>query len=148
MVDGGATPAHRIGGVESTKTRVDRVEERFHLQPERFIGDTAYGTAPMLAWMVDAKGIEPHVPVWERWRRNDHTLSSSEFQSDEQADEYRCPQGHSLRSQRRAFRNPRTHVTKANTIIYRASQSDCTTCQIKERCFPRTPVRQIVRSTH
>ena len=148
IVDVEATPAHRIAEVESTKTMVERVEERFHLTPERLIGDTAYGTAPMLAWMVDAKGIEPHVPVWERWRRNDQTLSSSEFQWDEQADEYRCPQGHSLRSQRRAFKNPRTHVTKANTIIYRASQSDCTTCPMKERCCPRTPVRKIVRSIH
>jgi hypothetical protein len=98
--------------------------------------------------MVDAKGIEPHVPVWERWQRNDQTLSNSEFQWDEQADEYRCPQGHSLCSQRRAFKNPRTHVTKANTIIYRASQSDCTRCPMKERCCPRTPVRKIVRSIH
>jgi transposase len=148
IVDVEATPAHRIAEVESTKTMVDRVEERFHLTPERLIGDTAYGTAPMLAWMVEDKGIEPHVPVWERWRRNDQTLSSSEFQWDEQADEYRCPQGHSLRSQRRAFKNPRTHVTKANTIIYRASQSDCTTCPMKDRCCPRTPVRKIVRSIH
>jgi hypothetical protein len=148
ILDVEATPAHRTAELESAKAMVDRVEERFQLTPERFIGDTAYGTASMLAWMVEAKGIEPHVPVWERWQRNDQTLSSSEFQWDEQADEYRCPQGHSLRSQRRAFKNPRTHVTKANTIIYRASQSDCTTCPMKERCCPRTPVRKIVRSIH
>jgi transposase len=148
ILDVEATPAHRTAELESAKKMVDRVEERFQLTPERLIGDTAYGTASMLAWMVEAKGIEPHVPVWERWQRNDLTLSSSEFQWDEQADEYRCPQGHSLRSQRRAFKNPRTHVTKANTIIYRASQSDCATCPMKERCCPRTPVRKIVRSIH
>jgi transposase len=148
ILDVEATPAHRTAELESAKKMVDRVEDRFHLTPERLIGDTAYGTASMLAWMVEAKGIEPHVPVWERWQRNDQTLSSSEFQWDEQADEYRCPQGHSLRSQRRAFKNPRTHVTKANTIIYRASQSDCTTCPMKDRCCPRTPVRKIVRSIH
>ena len=148
ILDVEATPAHRTAEVESAKTMVDRVEERFQLTPERLIGDTAYGTASMLAWMVKAKGIEPHVPVWERWQRNDQTLSSSEFQWDEQADEYRCPQGHALSSQRRAFKNPRTHVTKANTIIYRASQSDCATCPLKGRCCPRTPVRKIVRSIH
>jgi Transposase DDE domain len=75
-------------------------------------------------------------------------LSSSEFQWDEQADEYRCPQGHALRSQRRAFKNPRTHITKADTIIYRASQSDCATCPMKERCCPNTPIRKIARSIH
>ena len=45
--------------VESAKMMVDRVEERFELTPERLIGDTAYGTASMLAWMVEDKGIEP-----------------------------------------------------------------------------------------
>jgi transposase len=148
ILDVEATPAHRTAEVESAKTMVDRVEERFQLTPERLIGDTAYGTASMLAWIVEAKGIEPHVPVWERWQRNDQTLSSSDFQWNEQADEYRCPQGHPLRREWRAFKNPRTHVTQADTIIYRSSQSDCTTCPMKERCCPRTPVRKIVRSIH
>ena len=98
--------------------------------------------------MVDHKGIEPHVPVWERWQRNDDTLPSSEFRWSEQADEYRCPQGHPLRREWRAFKNPRTHITKADTIIYRSSQSDCATCPLKERCCPKTPTRKIVRSIH
>jgi hypothetical protein len=63
IVDVEATPANRTMEVESTKIMVDRIEERFDLKPERLIGDTAYGTAPMLAWMVDEKGIEPHMPV-------------------------------------------------------------------------------------
>ena len=148
IVDVHATPANRTAEVESAKTMVDRVEQRFELTPERLIGDTAYGTASMLAWMVEDKGIEPHVPVWERWQRNDDTLPSSEFQWNEQAEEYRCPQGHPLRTQWRAFKKPRTHVTKANTIIYRSSHSDCATCAMKERCCPKTPTRKIVRSIH
>ena len=87
----------------------------------------------MLAWIFEDKGIEPHVPVWDRTQRNDESLSSTEFQWNEKADEYRCPQGHALRRQWRAFSNPRTHLTKADTIIYRSSQSDCTTCPMKER---------------
>ena len=148
ILDVEATPAHRTAEVESTKTMVDRVEQRFQLTPERLIGDTAYGTAAMLAWMVEDTGIEPHVPVWDKRQRNDNTLSSSEFQWSEQADEYRCPQGRALRSEWRAFKNPRTHVTKADTIIYRSSQSDCATCPLKERCCPRTPFRKIARSIH
>ena len=148
IVDVEATPAYRTAEVESAKTMVERVEERFDLTPERLIGDTAYGTAPMLAWMVEDKGIEPHVPVWDKTQRNDETLSSSDFQWNEQADEYRCPQGHALRRQWRAFKNPRTHVTKADTIIYRSSQSDCATCPMKERCCPNTPMRKIARSIH
>ena len=79
----------------------------------------------MLAWMVNDKGIEPHVPVWDKTQRKDGTLSSSEFVWDEQANEYRCPQGQPLRSDWRPFKNPRTHITQAGTIVYRASQHDC-----------------------
>ncbi len=43
------TPAHGTAEVENTKTMIDRVEAQFDIKPERLIGDTAYGTAPMLA---------------------------------------------------------------------------------------------------
>src|SRR6266566_4397912 len=98
--------------------------------------------------MVDEKQIEPHVSVWDKTQRNDETLSSSDFQWDEQADEYRCPQGHVLRRQWRPFKNLRTHFTKADTIIYRSSQSDCASCPLKARCCPNTPMRKIARSIH
>src|SRR5437762_8708905 len=81
-------------------------------------------------------------------QRNDETLSSSDFQWDAQADEYRCPEGHVLRSQWRPFKNLRPHVTKADTIIYRSGQSDCATCPMKTRCCPNTPIRKITRSVH
>jgi transposase len=148
IVDVAATPANRSMEVESTKAMIDRVEAQFALKPERLIGDMAYGAAPMLAWMVDDKGIEPHVPVWDKTQRTDETFSSSDFKWDAEANEYRCPQGHPLRSQWRAFRNPRLHVTKADTIIYRSSQSDCKSCPLKQRCCPNTPMRKIARSVH
>jgi len=66
IMDVAATPAVRSAEVDSTKVMIDRVEERFGIKPKRLIGDTAYGTAEMLAWMVEDKGIEPHVPVWEK----------------------------------------------------------------------------------
>lgn len=62
--------------------------------------------------------------------------------------EYRCPEGHALRSDRRAFKNPRIRITKADTIIYRSSQSDCTTCPKKGHCCPNTPTRKIARSIY
>ena len=94
IVDVEATPAYRIEETEATKTMVERVEDRFGIKPKHLIGDTAYGTAALLSWMVDEKHIEPHVPVWERYRRTDGSLSSDAFQWDEERDEYRCPQGH------------------------------------------------------
>ena len=147
-VDVEATPANRTHEVESTKRMIERVEATFALKPERLIGDMAYGTAAMLAWMVEDKGIEPHVPVWDKTQRTDESLSSSDFQWNAEADEYRCPQGHPLRSQWRAFRNPRNHITKADTIIYRSSQSACKSCPLKARCCPNTPARKIARSVH
>ena len=148
IVDVQATPAHRTDEVESVKTMLDRVEERFGLAPDRLIGDTAYGTAPMLAWMVEDRGIEPHVPVWERSQRDDGTFASNDFQWNEEADEYRCPRGHPLRREWRPFKNRRTHITKADTIIYRSSQKDCASCPLKQRCCPNTPMRKIARSIH
>jgi transposase len=148
IMDVEATPAHRTAEVDSTKTMVDRVEERFDVMPQRLIGDTAYGTAHMLAWMVDEKGIEPHVPVWDKWERTDDTISRSAFVWEPEANQYRCPEGHPMLSERRAFTKPRTHVTKADTIIYRASALQCGKCPIKQRCCPNTPMRKIPRSIH
>jgi transposase len=148
IVDVEATPAWRTAEVNSTRTMIERVEQRFDLKPERLIGDTAYGAAELLGWMVNEKAIQPHVPVCDKTQRNDETLSSSDFQWDGQADEYRCPQGKVLRKQRRSFKNLRTHITKAGTIIYRASQSDCASCPLKPRCCPNTPMRKIARSVH
>ena len=148
IVDVEATPAHRTQEVESTKTMIDRVEQRFGLKPDRLVGDTAYGTAPMLGWMVQDKRIEPHVPVWDKTERKDGTLSSSEFVWDAHANQYRCPQGHALLSDRRAFTKPRDHITKEETIVYRASQHDCTGCPMKQRCCPNTPARKIRRSLY
>jgi Transposase domain (DUF772)/Transposase DDE domain len=127
IVDVEATSAHRIKEVDATRTMIDRVEHRFALKPTRLIGDMAYGAADLLAWMVNDKAIEPHVPLWDKTQRTDDTLSSSNFQWDEQRNEYRCPQGHALRSQWRPFKRPRTHITKADTINYTSSQSDCAT---------------------
>ena len=75
-------------------------------------------------------------------------MSSSDFEWNEQTNEYRCPQGHALRSEWRTFKNPRTHVTQDGTILYTSSKLDCATCPIKGRCCPNTPIRKIARSVH
>ena len=63
-----ATTALRNREVWSTKDMIERVQERFNLKAQKLIGDTAYGTAEFLAWVVEEAGIEPHVPVWD-WGR-------------------------------------------------------------------------------
>lgn len=148
IVDVEATPAHRTQEVESTKAMIDRVEKRFGLKPHRLVGDTAYGTAEMLSWMVKDKQIAPHVPVWDKTERKDGSLSVGDFVWDGPSDEYRCPQGFALRSERRNFKQPRDHVTKEGTIVYRSSQNDCAGCAMKPRCCPNTPNRKIARSVY
>jgi transposase len=148
IVDVEATSAHRIQEVEATRTMIDRVEERFAIKPTRLIGDMSYGTAELLAWMVNDKGIEPHVPLWDKTQRTDDTLSSSDFQWHEQRNEYRCPQGWALRTDWRTFKNPRSRITKADTVLYKSRKSDCASCPMKARCCPNTPIRKIHRSIH
>ena len=148
IMDVEPTPAHRTAEVESTKTMIDRVEELFYIKPDRLIVDTAYGTAPMLAWMVEEKDIEPHVPVWDKTERKDDSFSISDFHWNKDVEEYHCPAGKALGSEWRAFKNLRSHVTKANTISFRSSQTDCAMCPMKAKCCPNTSVRKIARSVH
>jgi len=148
ILDVEATPAYRTAEVEITKTLLERVEARLDLKPDKLIGDTAYGAAPMLAWLVEEKGIAPHVPVWDKTERADGTFSVSDFTWHAESDSYRCPAGKSLLGRRRNFKKLRSAVTKANTIIYRASQSDCGVCPIKHRCCPNMAFRKIARSIH
>jgi len=148
ILDVEATPAHRTAEVESTKLMVDRVEERFDLKPARLIADTAYGTAPMLGWMVKEKAIAPHIPVFDKTERTDGTFQRDDFQWNEDHDEYRCPAGNALRREWRPYKNPRTHITRADTIVYRSSNSDCSACPMKHRCCPNTSIRKIARSLH
>jgi len=127
---------------------VQRVEDRFDIKPNRLVGDTAYGTAPMLNWMVNEKNIAPHVRVWDKTQRKDETLSIADFDWNEEANQYTCPEGHPLKSNWRPFKTPRNHVTQADTVVYRASQHDCTACSRKSECCPNTPHRKIARSIH
>jgi len=38
---------------------IARVTDRFDLKPKRLAGDSAYGAAPMLAWLVKDKADRP-----------------------------------------------------------------------------------------
>ena len=127
---------------------LERVEQIHALKPTRLIGDTAYGTAPMLAWMVEEKGITPHVPVWDKTDPNPDIFSRAEFKWDDEEDCYHCPAGHRLLTRRRNFTTPRTTITKANTIIYRSRLQDCNVCEHKSNCCPNTAIKKITRSVH
>ena len=148
IVDVEASVVNKIAEVEATKLMISRVEDKFDIKPERLVGDTNYGSAAMLNWLVNENQIEPHVPVNDKSDRTDGTLSRSDFIWDEQADEYRCPEGKALRKNWRPFKNPRSGVHKDDTMRYRAKLSDCSSCAQKKLCCPNAPVRKIARSIY
>ena len=140
--------ANRTPEVETTKTMINRVEDRFGIKPKRLIGDTAYGTAAMLNWIVEEKQIEPHTPVWQKYDGKDGSFGRADFTWDAGADCYTCPAGKTLQRYRRNFKKQRTGINKDNNIRYTAIQADCAACEYKPRCCPNVPRRKITRSVY
>ncbi len=102
----------------------------------------------MLGWLVEERGIEPHIPVFDKSRRTDGTFSREDFRFDHREDAYICPAGKQLKQYRRAFRTPRSGVDEDGLMRYRARIADCADCPLKPRCCPREPQRKIPRSVH
>ena len=148
IVDVEASTVNKAAEVVATQTMIDRVEEKFKLKPSRLAGDTNYGSAAMLGWLVEEKQILPHVPVWDRSEGKAELFGRSDFIWKAEADHHICPGGKRLERKRRKFKKKRSGITKANTIIYRASEFDCKACSLKARCCPKVPARKIHRSVH
>src|ERR1041384_1135051 len=93
IVDVEATTAIRQAEVVAAKRMIERSIERFDLYPSRLLGDSGYGSAEMLGWLVYEHGIEPHVTVFDKSARVDGTFSREDFTYDHQGDVYFCPAG-------------------------------------------------------
>jgi transposase len=133
-----ATPAYRVDEVDSTRTLLERIETTHQIKPKRLMGDTAYGAGPNLDYLVNEKGIEPHIPVLDKSKREDGTYSTADFIWVKEDKVYRCPQGKLLHTTGK--------VTTNNTILYRSRNSECAVCPDKHKCCPNTPNRKIARS--
>jgi transposase len=105
IVDVEATRSIRQAEVGSVRTILDRVKDKFDLHPERIIADTAYGSGPMLGWLVDRK-IAPHIPVIDKATRTDGTWSRADFEWDADNNQYVCPEGEELKQFRRNYSDP------------------------------------------
>jgi transposase len=141
IVDVEATTAIRQAEVLAAKRMIERAMERFDLYPARLMGDSAYGSAEMLGWLVDQHGIEPHVTVFDKSARKDGTFSREDFRYDHERDVYFCPGGKTLTT-------TGTLVNDDATILYRATKHDCAGCALKSTCCPNSPVRKVPRSIH
>src|SRR6516165_10740745 len=69
IMDVEATTAIRQAEVGVAKTMLDRTVEKFDVAPSRLVADASYGSADMLGWLVDERGIEPHVKVFDKSER-------------------------------------------------------------------------------
>lgn len=111
-----ATRSIRQAEVGAVKTMIDRVQKTHNLMPERLIADTAYGSGPMLDWLVEKRGIAPHIPVIDKSGRKDGTFERADFTYDAGNDLYICPNGNELKQYRRAFKTPRSGANKDETV--------------------------------
>ncbi len=139
IVDVEATPTRISKEVDATEIMVARTQERFALKPDHIAGDVAYGTGEMLGWLIE-RGIDPHIPVWDKGTRDDGTFSRQDFSYDRDRDVYICPGGNTLTTTGR--------VHDAKTLYYRASKFDCERCPVKARCCPKSPVRRVPRDVN
>ena len=140
IMDVEASRAIRQAEVGAAKTMIDRTEQRFGLKPARLAADTAYGSAPTLEWLVNQRNIAPHIPVIDKSKREDGTLSRDDFTFDKERDIYTCPAGKTLTTTRK--------VMNDQQLLYRASKLDCDVCPFKMRCCPKEPSRKIPRSIY
>jgi hypothetical protein len=118
IVDVEATRAIRQAEVGAARTMLERTETRFGMKPASLTGDSAYGSADSLAWLVKKKEIAPHIPIFDKSNRSDGTFS----RVDPDRDPYACPAGKELVQFRRTYATPRSGIAGARRNGERSSR--------------------------
>ena len=118
IMDVAASRAIRQAEVGAAKTMIERTEVRFGIKPARLAADTAYGSAPMLHWLVNDRQIAPHIPVIDKSKREDGAFSRGDFRYDAEQDIYVCPAGKTLTT-------TGTLVNDGATLLFLARKHDC-----------------------
>ena len=98
------------------------------------------GSAATLNWLVNEKKIAPHIPVIDKSKREDGSLSRDDFRFDKDRNVYVCPRG--------KFLYTTGTIHSGETILYRARTYDCGACPMKAKCCPKAPERKIPRSIY
>lgn len=125
ILDVETTPARFSLEVAATRTLLTRAKTMLDVTPTSLAADKAYGSGPLLGWLVD-RGITPYVPVIDRTRQRDGFFDRSVFRYDREADAYRCPADKPLGY---------IGTVQANQVRrYRSRASDCAGCALKPQC--------------
>jgi transposase len=140
IMDVEASRAIRQAEVGASRTMIERTAACFGIKPEWLVGDTAYGSAPNLDWLVNEQKIAPYIPVIDKSKREDGTFSRDDFSFDKERDIYICPAGKILTTTRK--------VVNDDQFLYRAVKRDCNVCPLKMRCCPKEPARKVPRSIY
>ena len=125
IMDVEASRAIRQAEVGASQTMIERTEVCFGIKPEWLAADTAYGSAANLDWLVNQRGIAPHVPVIDKSQREDGTFSREDFIYDEIRDIYTCPAGKTLATT--------GHVNSDHALRYLGSVPACRACPLKAK---------------
>jgi transposase len=137
IMDVEASRAIRQAEVGASHTMIERTEARFGIKPQWLAGDSAYGSAANLNWLINERHITPYVPVIDKSKRKDGTFSREDFVFDAERNVYTCPAGKMLTTT--------GHVSTDHAIRYFASVLECRACPLRPKCCPNMPARRIVR---
>ena len=142
IMDVEATTTIRQAEVGAAKTMLDRTAEQFGVTPSRLVADGGYGSAEMVGWLVDERGIEPHVNLVDKSARTEPSPAATSHSI--QKATLCLPR----RQRTQEIPKPRDGLTKDGTMIYFARKHDCVACALKPKCCPNVPARKIARSVH
>ena len=140
IMDVEASRAIRQAELGASQTMILRTAACFGIKPEWLVGDTAYGAAPNLDWLVNEQKIAPYIPVIEKSKREDGVFSREDFAFDDERDIYICPAGKVLTTT--------GTVVNDDQVLYRARRRDCRECPLKMQCCPKEPVRKVPRNIY
>jgi len=146
-VDVEGTRSIRQAEVGSVRTMLDRIKEQHGIDPEQLIADSAYGSGPMLGWLVD-RDISPHIPVLDKAGRTDGTWSRTDFEWDPENNQYICPEGEPLNQFRRNYSDANRGPSGKGVAKYQALMHACQTCPSNMKCCPKADARKITRQEH
>ena len=149
ILDVQASRSVRTGEIHATRTMIDRVRDRFDLWPERLIADTAYGSGAMLGWLVEERGIEPHIPVIDKSRRTGRHVLPRGLRLRPRDGYLHLPgrQGAAAEvgvSSRPSGTSPRTPASPSTARSGRTARP----AHLKDQCCPKGTPRRIMRSEH
>jgi len=113
-----------------------RVCFRRKIWPHQVTGDAKYGTIENIVAIEDA-GIRAYVPLTDFAHRTNF-YGQDDFIFDAERDEYRCPQGHSLRR----YSTKRTECV----VAYRGEAAICNACPVKAKCTTSDHGHKVQRS--